>query len=760
MLKLEDPINAARPFSSKRPNVAWATLDEVPGFALSTMEHMYNMLIKPFERSYGIIINGPMPNDMNVCNSCAYWGRRVQLPTNEMLQLRFSPRTMLDEAHDGIALISIKVTNQFGHTHVRTAILFPPELDIPPSIDPLRRSCHIIAPRGLHMLMITFFRQHSAEMGATGTRLSNASWTIDPYGYGSVRSTTFSITNTVPNNRGKKGESKIPPFNHGSATLVAPGTSNMVVAAEIVNCDMPDASRRASEPIHNKEWSKLMDTATQGIHGTDPEVGRSAIAGSVAIAELLSGEGLLGILSNPFFEGALPDKMKTPQGVALLIAMSVRIAMVPGLHGLVAGSHADQLASCEVRSLFEASIPPLPMMNNPKKWAIDLAISMAKRNTKSARNYQGKADIGALTMDQLVFWQRSGQSTVTSTFGPGTTLDKMPKHRFGTPWRFTDPLLAARDAYTYNKGIKMHDVREPLRINMADVSKRRTYLLKLLLETERYLRSGVFHGVRLAPPNDDAPVEVGMMNNHIALQEMIMPEIISRMAEGKACNPAEERALQDEMYSTYNMSAMAQATMDITEALTAGPVVHFKHRISAYLVAEPQMSLCCDCDEPVHVLQGIMLNYAYGECTACHAKRCLKCSSQYGLSMMTASSGKWGSTCRRCGAAPPRAETKRIIDPATGKESLKVTLEGIRGAKFVTHSTTTSEATTATELTVQDRPLSPNSCDEGCSPPKIRLNRKKTKPTKAGKALEDALAAAISESVDEAMRTGARSPAK
>lgn len=678
MLKIEEP-KRTRTFTTQKPQKPWATLDDVPEFALATMSQMYNVLIKPFEKAYGVVIYGPVTHQCSP--ECGHWGRRVQLPTGELMQLKFSPRTMLEEAHDGIALISIRVTNTFGQANVRTAILFPPELDVPANCDPIRRSCNILGPRGLHLMMMSFFRQHDAKAGSN--RLSSASWTTDPFGYGSVRSTTFSVTNINPTKVGKKAKrgsedtrkSEFHNFDHGCATLVAPGTSGMLIAAEIVNCDMPDSPRRAAEPVHTKDWNKLMETATEGICREDDVVGRSAIAASVALTELLSGEGIIGMMSNEFFHGALPDKLHNPLGVGLMMAMSVRIAMVPGLHGLKAGNVADQIASAEVRALFEAQTEAIPFLD--KMWAIDVTISMAKKNTKSARNFGDRVDISGLVYDQINYWHRVGQSIITSIYGPGTSLDRPPPgSKFGSsPWRFEDPLIAARDAKSIDLGVNGHNVRDMPRINLAPIATRRSQLMRMLLEMEKYLRTGKFVDQQLQPKNDDAPADAQMMANQVTLNELIMPQIKHQLNQGlDKMDMLSHREMQNKLYGCYNMSAVAQATMDMTEALTAGPVVHFKHRIGAYLVSESQYNLCCDCGQPVHVLQGIMLMYAYGECMTCHSKRCLDCSSKYGLDMLMSGSRTWGKQCMSCGANPPRAHAEKVTD-ANGKESYKLHIE-------------------------------------------------------------------------------------
>lgn len=656
MLRVEEERPIQPSGVLKKQTYPWATLDDVPAFALSTLSQLYNTLIKPFERSYGTVIYGP---SSHVCGpDCGSWGRSVLLHTGEKLQLKFSPRTMLEDEHAGIALISVKMTNSTGLSSVRTAILFAPELEIPPGVDSMRRSCALLGPRGTHLLLISFFKQHTPSIKPN--QLSTASWTINPHGCGSVRSTTFSVTNVLAKKGGKKGKradqqstsNAYKNFDHSTANLVAPGTSGMLIAAEISNCDMPDSERRPSAPIHVNEWQRLMETATNGVLEDDAEIGQSAIAASVAITELLSGEGIISMLSNEFFHGALPDNLHNPLGMGLIICMAVRIAMVPGLHGLKNSAIVDQVASAEIRSIFEAQMHEIPFLN--RMYAIDVALNMAKKNTSTTRASNSNFNAKTLVDDQLNYWHRAGQSIVTSLYGPGTSLDRPLKSRFGTPWRYHDPLLAARDTKAIDLGVSVHHIRDGARINLATISVRRVQLMRLLVEVEKYLRNGVFIETRMMPPNDDALAGEQMVNNHVRLQELILPQVQKHFEEGKNCDFSSQRQMQDELYKCYNMAAVAQATLDMTEALTAGPVVHFKHKIGAYLVADSQSSPCCDCNRSVHVLQGIMLMHGAGECVVCHAKRCLACSAKYGHPPLTADSKPWSVQCLRCGSDPAR----------------------------------------------------------------------------------------------------------
>jgi len=665
---------------------AYSTIGNLPAFATQSVCALFDTLLKPFEKyHHGVIIHGPLDDTRPLISS---WGRRVVLPGGEVVQVRFSPQSLLDfdfdETATGIALISFRFTHGLA-SHVRTAVLFPSETDVPLTVDPWKRSCSRLAPRGQHLLMLSFFKQYFPR-DALRNKLSSASWSMDPLGFGSVRSTTFSVstdaarisaatTNPGSPTRPKKlralqekmrekmdsaeGDdsaslvsSRLAPataprtlFDHVNSTFVAPGTSVLQTAAELVNIHMPDASRRACEPIHPKDFDELMSRARENICSGDQNAGRAAIATSVAVTELLSGEGILNMTSNEFFSGALPTALVAPSGLGLLIAMSVRLAMDPSKYSLGKGNVTDQIASADLKTLFESQLAPLPMIE-ARTWALDVAIKMAQRNTQPGRvnpakpeSYEPSAsnaqrlthagsvknkDIAVLTNDQLHYWHRTGQAIVSALFSPGMSLDSWPSTRFGKPTRFFCPLLAARDTASIEMGVNAGNVRDAPRVNLASVGVRRSRLICMLVETEKYLRTGVYRGVQEMPTNDEAKVDAQMWANHAVLNELIMPSVKKQFA---SFDLGAHRKMQTELYKSYCMSAMSQAVTDMTEALTAGPVVSFKHQVGAFLVAESQAVFCCECGARVHVLS-VMLQYT--DSVTESGRRCFGCAKSLG----------------------------------------------------------------------------------------------------------------------------------
>ena len=661
MLRVQPVQMSSTHFEQMGEHPIFATLDVVPPFALTTLSNLYNYLIRSFEKCYGVVIHGPIDSSEEARRD---WGRSVQLPSGEMLQLKFAPVNMLQDSYDGIAMISVKLTSSRGSS-VRTSILFPPEPNVAPSNTLMTQMCDHLGPRGMHLLTISFFKHHNPMANERDMDLAE-NWTTDKHGYGSARSTTFSVSNLVPktsatnSKKPRRGESAAP-FDHALSNVVAPGTSVFVVAGQLVDCHLPTTYSRSCEPIHMKDFENVTKCAINGICMGDVEVGKSAIAASISICELLSGEGLLSMASHPYFKTALPSKLMSPMGTGLIICFAVRIAMTPRAHGQPCGPMQDQIAAAELKSIFESQIPYIPILK--RTWALDIVISVAKAQAGAMMAAKPNDDgLATRINDGLVYWHRLGQSIISSVFGIGTSMDHQAATRFGPPWRFHDPLISAKDAKAVSMGMNLHSIRKPPRIEFSSSSQRRTNLVKLLKSTEEYLRTGVFDGKRLGPENDKSSGKNYVMSSS-TMNELFFPSVRDQIQRGEVVDVPTQQEWNERLLKHYNVAATGQAVIDLTEALHAGPVVHYKHNIGTHLVSETQVSPCCDCDQPVHVLSGIMLSNAFGECPNCSAKRCLSCLANYSVEDMMKKNKKvdrtrnpftfyYGAQCTRCGFNP------------------------------------------------------------------------------------------------------------
>lgn len=606
----------------------WGTLDDIPDFALSTLAQLNVLLLTPFQKFYGVIIHGPLHKELEYF----YWGRRVKLSSGETLQLRYYPRDLL-EREQSFVIISIKLMSVEGAANTRTAILFAPKLNIPtPKTNFFMLSVEEFAPRGLHNLCVSLFPEHSPKRGSKNHCRETAHALIDQFGYAGLRSTTLSLTNdrSMRATRNREGvimsESK--PFQHSQALSVACGISQLRIASHLVGRPMPKSFQRPSEPMHTKDWMALLDFATREVCSDDAELGRSAIAASVRITDLLSIEGLLSLSMNKLVKGAMPSSIRSPKELAMVFAMAVRIAMVPANYELSAGSATDQQAAAELRTIFEGALEPCRVMKG-RLWCIDVAINMARARIKKCKSAQhaNAASMAMIQADELIYWQRAGQHAITSIFGQDNPVNESVVGPFGVAaWRFHDPLLAAKNRWvraTADKSMRTELEWPPM--EFATLAKRRKALVKLMLDCEDFLRSGTFDGEQLVPSNADTTLDAETLRSHAEVNNMISPQFMHEFLETRG---VVRRKVTKSLYFSYCISAISCAADTMATALQSGPVVHFRDRVGAYLVSDSQTAPCPDCSVPVGVLQGILLNHSHAECAETGAKRCLRCAGE------------------------------------------------------------------------------------------------------------------------------------
>ena len=690
MLKIEPRVERTGSTDARR-QVEFATLDEVPDYALTTLSHLYNYIIRPFSKWYGVVITGPGPYGRDSGDDSDEWGRRVHLHTGEVLQMRFAPVVMLHDGFEGVSMLSVRLISRSGvGCNVRSCILFPPVLGTAPPVGHLNSLCSISAPRGLHFLLITMFRQHNAS--SSEDDITDESWTVDPHGYGAVRSTTFSVSKDVEptdltSPSKKKGSKAAPlrkspsvlpptcnePFPHDRCDYVAPGVSPFVVAAECVDRDLPDPGRRPCEPINSKTYERMIENVAELVCKDDAQIGKSAVAASIAICELVSGEGILSMMGCDFLKSSLPERLKSPLGMGMILTMSVRLAMFPVDNGLRWLAPCDQVAMLELRTLFESRVTemePVDSQQRVDKYALDMVITNAKKyvlNQIGSSNSESKTNV--MFNDKLAYWVRMGQSMIAGIFGHGSSCDSVHRSAYGDAWRFHDPLAEVKDIKTVEMQEGYQSFRHPPYVPLTQVHRNRVTLVNLMVECERFLRTGCFEGKRLVPEND---IKASKRDLKKAADERIAKAKASSKKGDLRRRVEKVTASQiDNAVKNYNMEAVVQSQTEMAHALLSGPVLHFRHRIECYLVSESQTVKCCDCDAPLHVLQGIVLSNEYGACTHCKAKRCLQCSGKYTFEHFartrtldengTDEVVTFGNTCLRCGTPPPKLKYSNVV---------------------------------------------------------------------------------------------------
>jgi hypothetical protein len=669
---------------------SYGTLDNVPEFATRSLGQLYSVCFGRFEHYDGVITYGPRsgawPQD-------GYWGRQMVLHSQEMLQLRFWPKTLLSDTENDPPVIRMltKVSCPNGDSQVACYVGFQKtafcnekdeiRLDI---VEAQRR---IVGCKGLHVFMASLFKRHNVPQTVQahiGTRAC-----YDRFGYESLRSTSYSVHKTDRRQLEKT-------VDHQGACSATPGASMLMIAGEIVDVHLEPTGGRICQPIAQKKWQdNAQFIKAEILHGVGGEIaGIQAIGAASCIVDHLSAEGLVSLLTGDIYKGAMPDRLAGPHGMPLTIAMAVNLAINWELHKLPRPSGADIAANDQLRMVLQsAGYGPLPNIA-PNCWCIDVvvlgAIDACEPDISELKRQRGLPATAKLAVidDQKCFWQRVGQRLITSFFGLGAVVPRPLADRGGpgVAWRTSDPLQLARDRHLAGSGCCFEGVDVPLIPHPASFGERKASLVKMLMDVENWLRCGEFEDTRLSAQS--TPEEVDMHVKQIRKVILAMMErkttedfraFFAQQYTHKAQLPADDREKWEKMTAKameghYHLSCMGSAMQDCKEALLHGPAQHFKYMCGAYVVARTQTSPCCDCLAPVHVLSGIMLGNAYAECTACHAKRCLSCTEAYAKAVRVQKSQFVGKRCRCCGAEPAWVTAVAHTDCNTGEEMMQIHL--------------------------------------------------------------------------------------
>jgi hypothetical protein len=679
---------ASIPVAQPKKKHPYGTLDNVPEFATRSVGQLYSLLFERFEGYDGTVIYGPRSDSWP---SNGYWGRKMVLHTQETLQVRFWPKDLLGDGDKDPHVIRIftKVSAPDGNAHMscfvgfQKAVFCNEENEI--KIDMVQTQSRIVGCRGLHIFMASLFKRHNTPQTCDTSMVSRSNY--DRFGYESLRSTTYSVYNSERKNLEKTSD-------HQTANASCPGVSMLMVAGELVDVHLEPIGGRVCQPISHKKWKDhaafIKTEILQNPRGET--AGIQAIGAATCIVDQLSAEGLVSMLASPLFEGALPDRIAGPHGMSLIVAMAVNLALrwSDPLINLPRPSQADMAANDQLRMILHTSgFGPLPGIED-NQWCIDVVTRGALNacvpevdELKRQRGLPANAKLAVMD-DTKCFWQRVGQRLITIFFGLGCVCPRQEGGQ-GTAWRVADPLQLARDKNNAIQGCMIEGVYEPVLPEVTSFGARKQAFVKMLQDVERWLRCGQHAQMELTPRTSPEDMERHLKQIRMVLGDMMAPKMVQDLVKkisqvgGVVDVKVEDdvpydQSIADKMCGNFHLPSMGAAIEDCKEALLHGPSQHFKYLCGAYVVASTQTSPCCDCLAPVHVLQGTMLANAYGECSACHAKRCISCTEAYAKAVRVEASQAVGKRCRICGADPAFVTVQKAVDPQTGEPMMQIHL--------------------------------------------------------------------------------------
>ena len=605
------------------------------------------------------------------------------METGETFYLRAYPKGIIGAAMPTdlpeMCFIATRREMITGPIEVAFAILWSPEsvLQNVESVESLTGSVvSAVGARGLHIVLPSLFNHHAVST----VQASRVFSLYDEFNYESIRPSTFTI--------------HTPGANGTRVQRAGPGFSSWVLAGHLGGVAIQDMERRIVEDISSEKWAAKCGQYANELKNKckTPQQAQMAIANAFAITDLLTCEGLVGLLNTPFFDGALPDCMFTPCGFPLMIAMAVRFACKAEWWELSNGCLTDVIAAKEFNSQFESNWGDCQKKHKSRRiYAIDIALQAAWRDAKDQAEKLGAK---RACYDNLIFWQRAGQRCLNVLFSVAEDLKARPSSRYGQESQTADPVEEAARAVLRKKlGMPNPSIGLKGAWQNQRLSDRRRKLFEIVDSVEEWLRTGRFRKQQISVPNTQT-VQKEACRREVEKQtrelkrviEAHIEESVKEMIEnGEFKDEAQARATakvfhetanehmddvvktqtkmeefekellgsqeegEDHQPADVNIHAMSTATSCLAAGLCQGAMVHHQFGLASFLVSEESLDTCADCTNKVHVLEGTFLTSQYGKCLRCFRHRCEACQKKkFEYFQKNPAAGSATQGCRWC----------------------------------------------------------------------------------------------------------------
>jgi hypothetical protein len=617
-----------------------------------------SILFENTRRLLGVVFSGSASLSLFAGDDDSSWGPSMRLDHGETLQLKIHPSGALSngtiyESSNFQKLIICTRRRRAGEKDTVTTGIFWDgsatvlETNSKSFFETDRSSA--VSCKGIHLFMPSLFTHHDSLHGGVepGVEPSVSLWPVlDNSNFHALRCGTLSICQPV----------KLSDGSQSNLMRTACGTSVFVLAGFLLGISIDDYPRLSVETVNPRQFEILSAKMCDQMRKKSGSTHRTlrALASASAVADLLSAEGLLSILSHPFCGAHLPDLLHAPVGFPLLVAFSVRLACYPERYGLYPCASIDSFTNSDIISHFETAWEPLSLSNCGKKrfFALDFMIRIG---FKEAQTCASKHSVNNMLIDNLTFWQRAGQRCINNVFGPKAADFSPADSQFGGCPCLTDPLAEAKNR------VIQHNFRPAEAAGGADgafsltnIAKKRETLLNLLNDVELWARTGRYSGVQISDRNktrtaaathDFGGVEEDMPPMQSAIENLLpkTPEAVEPAMDAAAAADATTHINSDYLDPDSICSdAFGTAIETLASACLQGPLCQHGFLTKCF-VSAPEVNLsCANCDTKVHVLTATFLASRNSECSRCKRPRCLVCSkSQAHVAMQQPG-------CKRC----------------------------------------------------------------------------------------------------------------
>jgi len=404
-----------------------------------------------------------------------------------------------------------------------------------------------------------------------------------------------------------------------------------------------------------------------------------------AAFEQVSLVGMLDMLSDPTYSGALPDDMHQPYGFPLILALAVRIACAPHRVGVERTTKDDAYATKEVALLWEA-VQPSVIASKPdgvsgdQLYGIDIVINHACVDMLKALKVLHADQLGeSESAEDSAFHCQDLEEQVRETMrflfaqGVAVCVDVCgipPEARDGaselcTPVGYSvwdaDPVQRSRTNAARRLG--MGEISDCPAHRTATRGQRQRTLIRTMQSVEHWLNTNKYRGIvvrktfegllsdisqRLPPaataaastkPSTQgsskkkkkggaADPKAALVNNgkrRGALEQHCINLAVTSLAKNRI--DLDNDYILRQCKQNLNGTAVDEAHGILGDLLQAGACYGTTklYDVETYTVSKNSWISCAHCERQVNVVQSVAFGGTLGRCTRCGHPRCLHC---------------------------------------------------------------------------------------------------------------------------------------
>lgn len=459
------------------------------------------------------------------------------------------------------------------------------------------------------------------------------------------------------------------------------------IAGSLCNAPIQSVSDRLPTivPYKIKDWKNIVEKhdailksqlATTG--RTEPYITERYLRAARRICDTHNYMGVLDMIADPFYAGAMPDDIMSPLGVRLLMAVAVRVAAHPERIQVPTGTINDQYSAKEFTALFESVEPPIPLPTNGTSghmYRIDALIAHMTDGVATIYNKQLSNPALEPHMRPLKIML---DHNVTTLYRIGTGLcidvcstpppedDDALQTDFGYASRCVDPVLRDRDRAcwaSYQELGRVQSSSSPQRKTSRNARQQK--LIEVMTYVERTLGGLIKPAYHISDMNTvptfvDHPDKCKSSSETSSAPSVAASSRPGRSAKkAKGQNRRKAQPQQDAGSSRcgYNLKDSKAIKEDVFSfsstklqfALQMGMFASFAHlhNYDIFTISATTVRKCCTCHRSVHVIEAAAIGGIFAKCMCCNAPRCLHCVDENVQAIKDGNSWE-NAFCSRC----------------------------------------------------------------------------------------------------------------